>query len=84
MSDPEFKNKKTNRLANTSNAIKKQLRIAKAFGMAHVLEQPHRLAKHHALDCGNPKCLVCHSDKVFNKPSLQKKKFIEGNKETDT
>jgi hypothetical protein len=83
MSDPEFKNKKTNRLTKTSNAIKKQLRIAKAFGLNHLLKQPHRLAKHHALDCGNPKCLVCHSDKVFNKPSLQKKKFIEGNKETD-
>jgi hypothetical protein len=84
MSDPEFKNKKTNRLANTSNAIKKQVRIAKAMGMNHALKQPHRFAKHHALDCGNTECLVCHSEKVFNKPTLQKKKFIEGNKETDT
>ena len=73
--------KKSKRLQRTANAIKKQLRIAKAFGMTHVLKQPHRLAKHHALDCGNPKCLVCHSEKVFNKPTLQEQKFIQGNKD---
>ena len=75
------RSKKAKRLQRTSNAIKKQLRIAKAFGMTHILKQPHRLAKHHALDCGNPKCLVCHSDKVFNKPTLQEQKFIQGNKD---
>lgn len=75
------KTKKAKRLQRTSNAIKKQLRIAKAFGMKHLLKQPHRLAKHHALDCGNPECLVCHSDKVFRKPTLQEKKFIEAHKD---
>lgn len=74
--------KRAKRLQRTSNAIKKQLRIAKAFGMKHILKQPHRLAKHHALDCGNPECLVCHSDKVFRKPTLQEKKFIEAHKDT--
>lgn len=53
------RSKKSKRLQRTANVIKKQLRIAKAFGMTHLLKQPHRLAKHHALDCGNPKCLVC-------------------------
>ena len=72
--------KKAKRLQRTSNAIKKQLRIAKAMGMDHALSQPHRLAKHHALDCGNPECLVCHSEKVFRKPTLQEKKFIEAHK----
>lgn len=70
--------KKAKRLQRTSNAIKKQLRIAKAFGMTHILKQPNRLAKHHALDCGNPECLVCHSEKVFRQPTLQEKKFLEG------
>ena len=72
--------KKAKRLQRTQNAIKKQVRIAKAMGMNHVLEQPHRLAKHHVLDCGNPECLVCHSEKIFHKPSLQEKKFIEAHK----
>lgn len=71
------KSKRAKRLQRTSNAIKKQVRIAKAMGMNHVLKQPHRLAKHHALDCGNPECLVCHSEKVFRKPTLQEKKFID-------
>ena len=75
------KDKKSNRLQRTTNAINKQLRIAKSLGMTHLLKQPHRLAKHHALDCGNPKCLVCHSEKVFNKPTLQERKFIQGNKD---
>ena len=76
--------KKAKRLQRTANAIKKQLRIAKAFGMDHILKQPHRLAKHHALDCGNPECLVCHSDKVFQKPTLQEMKFIEAHKGEDS
>jgi hypothetical protein len=75
MSDPEARNKKAKRLHRTANVIKKQMRIAKAFGLNHLLKQPHRLAKHHALDCGNPKCQVCHSEKIFNKPTLQEKRF---------
>ncbi len=78
------RNKKATRLQRTANAIKKQVRIAKALGMNHVLKQPHRLAKHHALDCGNPECLVCHSEKVFRKPTLQEKKFIEAHKGEDS
>ena len=72
--------KKAKRLQRTANAIKKQVRIAKALGMNHMLKQPHRLAKHHALDCGNPECLVCHADKIHRKLTLQEKKFIESNK----
>ena len=78
------RSKKAKRLQRTANVIKKQLRIAKAFGMTHLLKQPHRLAKHHALDCGNPKCQVCHSEKVFNKPTLQDRKFIEAHKGEDS
>lgn len=76
--------KKSKRLQRTSNAIKKQMRIAKAMGLNHLLKQPHRLAKHHALDCGNPKCLVCHSDKIFHKRTLTEQRFIEANKNTQT
>lgn len=78
------KDKKASRLQRTTNAINKQLRIAKSLGMTHLLKQPHRLAKHHALDCGNPKCQVCHSEKVFNKPTLQERKFIQGDKGEDS
>ena len=80
------RSKKAQRLQRTSNAIKKQLRIAKqsVWHNSKLLTQPHRMAKHHALDCGNPKCLVCHSEKIFNKPSIQEQKFIEGHKDEDS
>ncbi len=71
--------KKAKRLQRTANAIKKQIRIAKnSWNSEHLLKQPHRFAKNHALDCGNPKCLVCHSEKVFGKPTLQEKRFAQG------
>ena len=78
------KNKKAKRLHRTANAIKKQVRIAKSLGTTHTHNQPHRYAKRHALDCGNPKCQVCHSEKVFNKPTLQDRKFIEAHKGEDS
>ena len=78
------RNKKANRLQRTKNAINKQIRIAKnTWNSEHLLKQPHRFAKNHALDCGNPKCLVCHLEKVFGKPTLQEQRFNQGNKDLD-
>lgn len=79
------RSKKAKRLQRTANAIKKQVRIAKnTWNAEHLLKQPHRFAKRHALDCGNPNCLVCHSEKVFHKPTLQERKFIEANKDENS
>lgn len=79
------RNKKATRLQHTANAIKKQIRIAKnSWNAGHLLKQPHRFAKTHALDCGNPKCLVCHSEKIFNKPTLQERKCIQGHQDEDS
>ena len=74
------RSKRAKRLQHTANVIKKLIRIAKAFGLTHLLKQPHRLAKHHALDCGNTECQVCHSEKIFNKPTIQEKRFVQGYK----
>lgn len=59
MSNEEHKVKHGKRLQRAWNAIKRQLKIAKAHGMA--ITQPHRLAKHHAMDCGVPGCVLCSS-----------------------
>ena len=45
-------------------AIARQLKIAKQHHLPGTLrspqeKQPHRMAKHHAMDCGNPKCYLC-------------------------
>lgn len=78
MEDGGVELKRARRRRLTTNAINRQKRIAKqAWNAEHLLKQPHRFAKHHALDCGNPKCLVCHSDKVFRKPTIQERKFID-------
>lgn len=78
MSTEEDKLKHSKRLLKDDNAINKQLKIVKEMGhMGHTkfIKEPHRLAKHHALDCGNPKCLICHSEKVFGEKTLKERKF---------
>jgi len=75
MSTEADKLKHSRRLLKDDNAINKQLNIAKTIGHEKYIREPHRLAKHHALDCGNPKCLVCHSEKVFGEKTLKERKF---------
>jgi hypothetical protein len=65
MSKEEDKVKAKTRMHRAWRAIKKQLNIIKSrkhFGDASKRideAQPHRLAKHHAMDCGQPNCLYC-------------------------
>jgi hypothetical protein len=57
MSNEQDKARHEKRLQRAWAAVKKQLRIAKAHGIK--VEEPHRLAKHHAMDCGVPHCTLC-------------------------
>lgn len=75
MSTEEDKIKHSKRLLKDDNAINKQLKIAKSVGHDKYIKEPHRLAKHHALDCGNPKCLLCHSVKVFGHKTIHEQRF---------
>lgn len=79
MSDEEAKVKRATRIHKKQTAIKKQVRIAKAHGAEYndeVIKQPHRLAKHHAMDCGNPDCSVCSSPrKLYKEETIQEKSF---------
>lgn len=62
MSNTENKLKNSTRRFRDEVAIKKQQKIAKAHGMTNkdaVVKQPHRLNKHHAMDCGDPGCMLC-------------------------
>ena len=36
-----------------------------------MLEQANRLNKKHPYDCGNPKCMLCHSEKLLGKKKIQ-------------
>ena len=71
-------------------AIRKQLKIAKQHGIAGYKsrdeKQPHRLAKHHAMDCGNPKCYLCGNPRKTHKDKLtqqEKRQLQDLEKVTD-
>ena len=80
MSDENAKLKHSKRLHKDEAAIKKQVKIAKQHGVDPVLleDQPHRYAKHHAMDCGRPECGLCSSPrKLFGELSIQEKRFYQ-------
>lgn len=59
MSKEQDKIKHGTRIQRAWTAIKRQLKIAKAHGLVKAVAEPHRLAKHHAMDCGQPHCNLC-------------------------
>jgi hypothetical protein len=60
MSKEEDKFKHSRRLHKDEAAIAKQVKIARAHGVVNkTVEEPHRLSKHHAMDCGVPNCPMC-------------------------
>lgn len=66
----KFKNSR--RRAKTDRAIARQVKIARSHGTFNPLniQQSHRLAKHHAMDCGNPKCFLCGNPRKTHKDRL--------------
>jgi len=73
MSTEQDRIKKNKRIQKDQNAVKKQIKIAKTFGVP--VKTPHKFAKNHAMDCGNPKCLLCSREKIFGEPGIQEKRF---------
>ena len=74
MSNEQDKAKHGKRLQRAWAVIKRQLKIAKSIGHTKYVDQPHRLIKHHAGDCGQPGCTVCgnprHNNTVNGKDKL--------------
>jgi protein subunit release factor B len=70
-------------------AVARQLKIAKAHGLTNrdkAVKEPHRLAKHHVMDCGNPKCFMCGNPRKTHKDKLtaqEKRLFQDVEKNTD-
>jgi len=62
-------------------AVKKQVKIAKAHGLTNkdkAVKEPHRLAKHHAMDCGQPGCMLCGNPrKIFKERTAQEKRMYQ-------
>ena len=79
MSTEDDKFKKSKRLLKDENAVKKQLKIGKQYGMSKKeMDQPHRLAKRHAMSCGDPNCVMCGNPrKFFKEPTLQERRLFQ-------
>lgn len=76
MSDELSKEQHSKRIHQKNVKIKKQVKIAKAHGMT--VKQPHKFAKHHAMDCGNPGCMLCSNPrKIFGERTIQEQKFYQ-------
>lgn len=73
----------------TDVAITRQIKIAKQHGVQFsdkVIKQPHRHAKHHAMDCGNPQCGLCGNPRHIHKDKLtaqEKRLYQDLDKQTD-
>lgn len=81
MSTEEDKFKNSKRRLQDENAVKKQVKIARAHGLTdrdRAVKEPHRMAKHHAMDCGRPGCMLCGNPrKIFNEPTAQEKRLFQ-------
>jgi hypothetical protein len=70
------KQKHSKRLHQKQNHVAKQAKILKQYGVPN--EEPHRLAKRHALNCGNPKCLMCGNPrKMWHEMTIQERKHFQ-------
>lgn len=79
MSNEFAKFKNSRRRAKTDRAIARQVKIAKSHSTYPLIRQPHRLAKHHAMDCGNPECYLCGNPRKTHKDRLtpQEKRLFQ-------
>lgn len=89
MSDSHDKIKNSRRRQKDENAVAKQAKIARQHGLGsndQVIKEPHRLAKHHAMDCGNPDCYLCGNPRKTHKDKLtaqEKRLFQDIDRVTD-
>ena len=76
MSTEQDKFKHSKRLLKDENAVKKQTKIAKSAGSD--ISEPHRFAKSHAMNCGNPNCVMCGNPrKTFKELTQQEKRLFQ-------
>lgn len=66
----------------TDVKVARQVKIAKAHGLGFydkAIREPHRLAKHHAMDCGQPGCMMCGNPRKTHKDRLtaQEKRLFQ-------
>jgi hypothetical protein len=83
MSSEEDKLKHSKRLHKEDASIKRQIKLAKEYGIP--VKEPHKLHKMRLLNCGNPNCVMCMNPrKSFGEKTMQERKFEQMEKHYDT
>ena len=81
MSTEQDKLKNSKRRHADETAINRQVKIAKKHGLTEqdrAIKEPHRMVKHHAMDCGQPGCVLCGNPrKLFNQVTTQEKRLFQ-------
>ena len=76
MSTEQDKFKHSKRLQKDENAVKKQTKIAREYGVP--INEPHKFVKRHAMNCGNPNCVMCGNPrKTFKELTQQEKRLFQ-------
>jgi hypothetical protein len=82
MSTEIDKLKHSKRIHAKETAIKKQIKIAKAYGIE--IKEPHKFAKHHATNCHQPGCVMCGNPrKIWKQETIQEKRFKQDQLHTE-
>jgi NADH:ubiquinone oxidoreductase subunit E len=82
MSNEQAKFINSRRRHKNDVAVARQVKIARAHGLTNQdksVKEPHRLAKHHVMDCGNPECYLCGNPRKTHKDRLtaQEKRLFQ-------
>ena len=73
MSDEQNRIKHSRRISKTRDAEIRQVKIARAHGIT--VKEYHRYAKHHAMNCGRPHCLLCGNPRrIWREKTIQEQR----------
>jgi hypothetical protein len=73
MSNDHDKVKHSRRISKTRDAEIRQVRIARAHGIT--VKEYNRYAKHHAMNCGRPHCLLCGNPRrIWREKTIQEQR----------
>lgn len=80
MSDEITKESHSKRILQKQNYVKKQTKIAKAYGIPVKLGEEHRFQDHAVVNCGIPGCILCANPRKLWKEKTVKEKSFEQTK----
>ncbi len=76
MSNENDRYKTSRRRLKDENAVKRQTRIAQSRG--NPVTEPHKFAKRHAMDCGQPGCMLCGNPRrIFQELTVQERRMMQ-------